>query len=158
MFYSPQELLSYRRLHYYLFSKMCSGAQNKEHKGKTLNIRTEWQIFKDNMSCCVMVSYVNGVSANRKLTWMWPSQRAEQSSVLIGSIKQLHWVVHCCLEDCKLTKHNWRRRKIKIINGFLVGVLITAPIVSMHGVIISLFTKLWGHSDVVGTGLSGGVV
>lgn len=41
---------------------------------------------------------------------MRPGQGAEQPSVLIGSIEQLHRVIHRCLENCKLTKHHWRRK------------------------------------------------
>ena len=100
------------------------------------------------------------VWAIRGLTWMWPSQGAEQSSILIGSIKQLHWVVHCCLENSKLTKHHWRKRnKHRYKLAFVLVFQSQHPLYAyMVCVITSVLTKLWGHSDVVGAGLSSSVV
>lgn len=108
-------------------------------------------------SYITLTEFGGGSSVFRKLTWMWAGQGAEQARILIGSIKQLHWVIHRRLENRKLAKDHW---------GAEIKTWIScSPRCPSHrfplgacSVIEMVLTKLWRHGDVVGAGLSGGVV
>lgn len=108
-------------------------------------------------SYITLTDFSGGSSVFRKLTWMWAGQGAEQARILIGSIKQLHWVIHRCLENRKLAKDHWGVEIKTWISCSLWCPSHHCP-TGACSVIKMALTKLWRHGDVVGAGLSCGVV
>lgn len=104
-----------------------------------------------------LAEFGGGSSVLRRLTWMRAGQGAEQARILIGSVKQLHRVIHRRLENRKLAKDHWGAERKTWISCSPRSPRRRSPSAA-SSVIEMALTKLWRHGDVVGAGLSGGVV